>query len=30
MPGFGVLQMARRKVRWLVENAGRLSEWMSE
>ena len=28
IPGFGVLQMARRKVQWLVRNADRLREWM--
>lgn len=30
IPGFGVLQMVRRKVRWLVENAARLTQWMLE
>lgn len=28
MPGFGVLQMVRRKVRWLVQNAAVLRQWM--
>jgi Ser/Thr protein kinase RdoA (MazF antagonist) len=30
IPGYGVVQMVRRKVRWLVENARRLGEWMLE
>ncbi len=30
MPGFGVLQMVRRKVRWLLQNAERLRQRMSE
>ncbi len=30
MPGFGVLQMVRRKVAWLVENGPRLERWMTE
>lgn len=30
MPGFGVLQMVRRKVRWLLGNLDRLSRWIRE
>lgn len=30
MPGFGVLQMIRRKVRWLLENQERLRTWLLE
>jgi len=30
MPGFGVLQMVRRKVRWLLENADRLRKWLKD
>jgi len=30
LPGFGVLQMVARKVRWLRENAERLQAWMVE
>ena len=28
IPGFGVLQMARRKVRWLLRNFERLRQWI--
>ncbi len=28
IPGFGVLQMAKRKVRWLLRNFDRMREWM--
>lgn len=28
IPGFGVLQMARRKVRWLLRNFERIGEWI--
>lgn len=30
MPGFGMLQMVRRKVRWLIENSPRLEKWFVE
>lgn len=30
LPGFGVLQMVARKVRWLQENADRMRRWLSE
>lgn len=30
MPGFGVLQMALRKVRWIIENRARMEQWMLE
>lgn len=30
LPGFGVLQMARRKIHWLVEEAERLRSWLLE
>jgi Ser/Thr protein kinase RdoA (MazF antagonist) len=30
MPGFGVLQMVRRKVRWLLQNRERLAGWLRE
>ncbi|MGE3180816.1 MAG: phosphotransferase enzyme family protein [Phycisphaerae bacterium] len=30
MPGFGVLQMAKRKVRWLLENKSRMQRWLAE
>ena len=30
MPGFGVLQMVRRKVRWLLQNRERLGGWLRE
>ncbi|TWT45609.1 homoserine kinase [Phycisphaerae bacterium RAS1] len=29
LPGFGVLQMVRRKVRWLVQNGEMLRRWIS-
>lgn len=28
LPGFGVLQMVRRKVRWLLDNEARLRQWV--
>ena len=30
MPGYGVLQMVRRKVRWLMENTAQLERWILE
>jgi Ser/Thr protein kinase RdoA (MazF antagonist) len=30
LPGFGVLQMVQRKVRWLADAVGRLRSWMLE
>ncbi|MBI5865336.1 MAG: phosphotransferase [Planctomycetes bacterium] len=30
MPGFGVLQMLRRKVRWLLNNRQRIMSWLME
>lgn len=30
MPGMGVLRMAQRKVRWLLDNQARLDRWMTE
>jgi Ser/Thr protein kinase RdoA (MazF antagonist) len=30
LPGFGVLQMVRRKVRWFDQNAGRMASWIME
>ncbi len=30
MPGFGVIQMVRRKVRWLLENRSRIDAWILE
>lgn len=30
MPGLGVLRMAQRKVRWLLDNRARLERWMTE
>lgn len=30
MPGFGVLQMVRRKVRWILDNRERMNTWMLE
>ncbi|MBU0640843.1 MAG: phosphotransferase [Planctomycetes bacterium] len=30
IPGFGVLQMVRRKVRWLIENTAQLLGWLVE
>ncbi|MFO0839524.1 MAG: phosphotransferase [Phycisphaerae bacterium] len=30
IPGFGVLQMVRRKVRWILNNFERLQRWMME
>lgn len=30
LPGFGVLQMARRKVRWLVDRLDRIRPWLVE
>ena len=30
IPGFGILQMVRRKVHWLLHNFERLQQWISE
>lgn len=30
MPGFGVLQMVRRKVRWILDNRERMRTWLLE
>ncbi|MBL8877536.1 MAG: phosphotransferase [Phycisphaerales bacterium] len=30
MPGFGVLQMVRRKVRWILDNRDRMKSWLLE
>ncbi|MCH8805153.1 MAG: phosphotransferase [Planctomycetes bacterium] len=30
MPGYGVLQMVRRKVRWLMDNTAQLEHWILE
>jgi hypothetical protein len=30
MPGLGVLQMVRRKVRWLLQNGERVGGWLRE
>lgn len=30
MPGFGVLQMVRRKVRWILDNHERMRSWLLE
>lgn len=30
LPGFGVLQMVKRKVRWLLENKARMQRWLAE
>ena len=30
IPGFGVLQMVRRKVHWLLRNSERLRQWIAE
>ena len=30
IPGFGVLQMVRRKVHWMMRNFKRLKQWIAE